>query len=240
MGKSVFIIAFKELASFFDSLIAYVMIVLFLGFNGFFTWFYGSDIFFVGQASLDVFFGFSFWILFFFIPALTMRLVAEEKKTGTIELLLTKSITDREFVLGKFLSVCIMVFICLFCTISYPLTLSNIGNIDLGAVLGGYVGLFLLSMSYIGIGIFASSISNSQIVAFLISIFIGLFFQLIFEVVGSSSTGLLGEIFYNLSSANHFQSFTKGIFDTRDILFFVFISFLGIYLSEFYIKKSKF
>jgi len=101
--REVLIICRKELRSFFDSLIAYILLVLFLGFSGFFTWMYGSDIFLVGQTTLRGFFSVAYWSLFFFIPALTMRLLAEEKKTGTIELLLTKAVSDRQVVLGKFL-----------------------------------------------------------------------------------------------------------------------------------------
>src|SRR5690606_35803770 len=106
--------------------------VLFLGFSGFFTWLYGNDVFLVGQVSLQAFFGVAFWTLFFFIPALTMRLLAEEKKTGTIELLLTKAVTDRQVVLGKFLSTLMLVAIALLFTLPYPITLANLGNLDTG------------------------------------------------------------------------------------------------------------
>src|SRR5579872_368419 len=107
----IWVIARRELASFFDSLIAYILLVLFLGFSGFFTWLYGSDIFLVGQASLQSFFGVAYWTLFFFIPAITMRLLAEERKTGTIELLLTKAISDRQVVTGKFLAAFLLIVI---------------------------------------------------------------------------------------------------------------------------------
>src|SRR5688500_18671344 len=147
----------RELSSFFDSLIAYIMLVLFLGFSGFFTWLLGSDIFLVGQASLESFFAVAYWTLFFFIPALTMRLLAEEKKTGTIELLLTKAVTDRAVVAGKFLSTLLMVMIALAFTFPYVITLANIGNIDVGQILCGYLGLLLMSAMYIGIGLYASS-----------------------------------------------------------------------------------
>src|SRR3972149_7150058 len=100
--KLIWIITKRELQSFFDSLIAYVMLILFLGFSGFFTWLYGADVFLTGQASLQSFFGIAYWTLFFFIPAITMKLIAEEKKTGTIEWLLTKPVTDRQIVIGKF------------------------------------------------------------------------------------------------------------------------------------------
>ncbi len=102
--NTIWILTKREFRSFFDSLIAYILLVLFLGISGFFTWLFGSDVFFVGQASLRAFFMIAYWTLFFFIPALTMRLLAEEVRSGTIELLLTRAITDRQVVIGKFLS----------------------------------------------------------------------------------------------------------------------------------------
>src|SRR5512137_2977612 len=143
--KSILIITKRELHSFFDSLIAYIMLVLFLGFSGFFTWLQGSDVFLINQATLRPFFSIAYWTLFFFIPALTMRLIAEEKKSGTIELLLTKAISDREVVLGKYLATVILVIVSLVFTLPYVLTLSKLGNIDAGAILCGYIALILMS-----------------------------------------------------------------------------------------------
>src|SRR5688572_7696784 len=175
--RSVWIIGKRELDSFFDSLIAYILLVLFLGFTGFFTWMPGGgDIFLVGQTSLRGFFQVAYWSLFLLIPALTMRLLAEEKKSGTIELLLTKAVTDRQVVLGKFLSVLTMVVIALVFTLPYVITLANIGNLDHGEIISGYLAMILMSGAYISIGLFTSSITNNQIVAFLLSYFIGLFF----------------------------------------------------------------
>ncbi|HQQ98299.1 MAG TPA: ABC transporter permease, partial [Cyclobacteriaceae bacterium] len=182
---TVWIIARKELQSYFDSLIAYIVLILFLGFSGFFTWLYGSDVFLVGQASLKGFFSIAYWTLFFFTPALTMRLLAEEKKTGTLEMLLTKAVTDRQVVLGKFVSAVMLVLVALACTIPYVITLSKIGNIDAGEVVCGYLGLILMSACYISIGLYASSQTNNQIVAFLMALFIGIFFHIIFEVLAS-------------------------------------------------------
>src|SRR5690554_2676303 len=118
--KSIWIIAKRELQTFFDSLIAYIMVGLFLGFSGFFTWLYGNDIFLVGQVSLRGFFAIASWTLFFFIPAITMRMLAEEKKIGTLELLLTKNVSDRQVVLGKFLATILLVCIALSATLIYP------------------------------------------------------------------------------------------------------------------------
>ncbi len=236
---AIWVIAKRELESFFDSLIAYILLILFLGFSGFFTWLYGSDVFFVGQASLQSFFSIAFWTLFFFIPALTMRLLAEEKKTGTIELLLTKAVTDREVVVGKFLSTLLLVGIALAFTLPYVITLANIGNIDLGEIISGYLGLLLMSAAYISIGLYASSITGNQIVAFLISLFIGLFFHLLFEVLAGSTTGFMSQLFNTLSLSSHFESISRGVIDTRDLVYFLSIVFVGLFLSELSLTKRN-
>jgi ABC-2 type transport system permease protein len=236
---TIWVLTKRELQSFFDSLIAYIMLILFLGFSGFFTWLYGSDIFMVGQASLEGFFGIAFWTLFFFIPALTMRLLAEEKKTGTIEMLLTKAVTDREVIIGKFLSTFLLISVALLFTLPYPITIANIGNLDIGQVVCGYIGLLLLSASYISIGVYASSVTNNQIVAFLMALFISLFFQLIFEVLSGNFTGLAGQVLSTLSLSNHFESISRGVMDTRDVIFFLSIIFTGLFLSELSLTKRN-
>lgn len=237
--KSIWIIAKRELNSFFDSLIAYIMLILFLGFSGFFTWLYGSDIFLIGQASLGTFFQIAYWTLFFFIPALTMRLIAEEKRSGTIELLLTKAVTDRQVIVGKFLSTILLIIIALSFTLPYVITVSKLGNIDNGGVICGYVALVLMSSAYISIGLFTSSITNNQIVAFLLALFIGLFFHVIFQVLGGSFTGWLGQLFSNLSLSTHFESISRGVIDTKDIIYFASIIFMGLFLSEISLSKRN-
>jgi ABC-2 type transport system permease protein len=236
---AIWTIAKRELGSFFDSLIAYILLILFLGFSGFFTWLFGSDIFFIGQASLQSFFNIAFWTLFFFIPALTMRLLAEEKKTGTIELLLTKAVTDREVVIGKFLSTLLLVAIALIFTLPYVVTLANIGNIDFGEIFSGYLGLLLMSAAYISIGLYASSITSNQIVAFLLALFIGLFFHLIFGVLANNNTGFAGQILSTLSLSDHFESISRGVIDTRDLIYFLSIISIGLFLSELSLTKRN-
>jgi ABC-2 type transport system permease protein len=213
------------------------MLVLFLGFSGFFTWLLGSDIFFTGQASLESFFNVAFWTLFFFIPALTMRLLAEEKKTGTLELLLTKDITDREVVIGKFLATLLLVFIALVFTLPYVITIANIGNIDAGQIFCGYLGLLLMSGMYTSIGLYASSITSNQIVAFLAALFIGLFFHIIFGILAQQSGGWLGQLFEALSLTNHFESISRGVMDSRDILYFLSVMIIGVLLAELSLTK---
>ena len=235
----VWVIAKRELSSYFDSLIAYIIVIVFLGVSGFFTWFYGGDVFFRRQADLNVFFGVARWTLFFFIPALTMRQLAEERKTGTIELLLTKAVTDRQVVLGKFLSCFLMVAIALAFTLPYYITVANLGNIDHGATICGYLGLLLLSASYISIGIFASSVTSNQIVAFLLTMLIGIFFQLLFDVMASGATGFLAELFDTLSLSNHFDSISRGVIDTKDLVYFGTLIALGLLLAELSISKRS-
>ena len=235
--SAIWVIAKRELQSFFDSLIAYIMLILFLGFSGFFTWLFGSDVFFVGQASLESFFNIAFWSLFFFIPALTMRLLAEENKTGTIELLLTKAVTDREVVIGKFLSTLLLVGIALAFTMPYAITVANIGNLDYGQVVCGYLGLLLMSAAYISIGLYASSLTHNQIVAFLLALFIGLFFHIIFGVLANNFTGFVAQLLNTLSLSNHFESIIRGVVDTRDLIYFGSIILIGLILSELSLTK---
>lgn len=237
--RSIWIITKRELRSFFDSLIAYILLVLFLGFSGLFTWLYGSDIFMVGQASLQSFFGIAYWTLFFFIPALTMRLLAEEKRSGTLELLLTKAVSDRQVVVGKFLAALFLILIALAFTLPYVITLSNIGNLDNGGVICGYLGLVLMSAAYISIGLFASSITRNQIVAFLGALFIGLFFHIIFDVLSNNITGMLGQILNFLSLSVHFEGISRGVIDTKDLIFFFSIIFLGLFFSELSLSRRN-
>lgn len=238
MGK-IWIITKRELASFFDSLIAYVMIILFLGLSGLFTWLVGTNVFLINQASMQTFFGIAFWSLFFFIPAITMRMIAEENKAGTIELLITKAVTDGQIVWGKFLACLILVLIALACTLPYYVTISQLGNIDDGAVIGGYLALLLLSASYISIGLFASSLTQNQIVAFLLALFIGIFFHLVFGVLGSTFRGILGELFNYLSLGAHFDSMSRGVVDSRDLIYFGSIITLGILLAQVMLSKRN-
>lgn len=237
--KKVWIITIKELHSFFDSLSAYIMLVAFLGFSGFFTWLYGSDVFLRNQADLQVFFAIAYWTLFFFIPSLTMKMLAEEKKSGTLELLLTKAVTDWQVVTGKFLACLLLVGIALALSLPYYITVWSLGPVDHYAVWTGYLGLILVSATYISIGLFASSITSNQIVAFLTALFIGMFFHIIFDVLAGSSTGALSEVFSYLSLSTHFESVIRGVIDTRNILYFLTLIVGGLIFSEINLSKRN-
>jgi ABC-2 type transport system permease protein len=210
-----------------------------LGISGFFTWMLGSDIFFIGQATLQPFFSIAYFTLFFFIPALTMRMVAEEKRIGTLELLLTKAVSDWQVILGKFLACLILIAVALALTLPYYITVWALGPVDHGAVLCGYLGMLLMSMAYIAIGLFASSITNNQIVAFLLALLIGVFFLIIFDVLSGSFTGTIGQLLNYFSMSTHFDSISRGVIDSRDLLYFLSITFLGLMLAETSLSKRN-
>ena len=237
--KKIWIIAHHELSAFFNSLIAYIMLVAFLGFTGFFTWLFGQDIFMVNQASLQSMFGIAYWTLFFFIPALTMRLIAEEKKSGTLELLLTKPITDWQVVVGKFTGTLILICIALALTIPYYITVASLGPVDHAAVWCGYLGLILMSGVYISIGLYTSSVSNNQIVGFLLALVIGCFFHIIFELLSSGFNGTIGEILNYLSVSTHFESISRGVIDSKDLIYLFSLMLLGLVATEATLSKRN-
>ncbi|RUT79342.1 ABC transporter permease subunit [Ancylomarina longa] len=230
--KQILHIALRELNTFFDSLTAYVLILIFLGFSGFFTWIYGADIFFVGQANLNTFFTVAYWSLFVFIPVLTMKSIAGELKAGTLELLLTKPVSDWHLILGKFLSTFFLIVIALAPTVLYYFTLWAIGPVDHSAILLGYIGLLLMSMVYISIGILTSCIASNPIIASLSALSIGIFFHIIFDVLASNFVGFFGGFFSYLSLSTHFESITRGVVDTKDLIYFFSISFFCLFCSK--------
>lgn len=237
--KNIWIIAKRELSAFFSSLMAYILLVIFLGFSGLFTWFIGQDVFFIKQASLQAFFNIAYWTLFFFIPGITMRLFAEENRSGTLELLLTKPVSDWQVVAGKFTATLILIIIALLLTFPYYITLSFIGPLDHGAALTGYLGLIFMSAAYISIGIFASSISKNQIIGYLLALVIGIFFQIIFGFVSFQMSGFLSQVFDYLSLTTHYESMARGVIDSKDLIFFFSIIFLGMSLTVSNLAKNR-
>ena len=237
--NKVWIITRRELASFFDSLIAYVMIILFVGVSGAFTWFFINPIFLIGQANLGWFFNVAYISLAIFIPAVTMKMIAEENREGTIELLITKAVSDSQIIWGKFLACLILVALALISTLPYYITLSQLGNVDDGGVIGGYFGLLLFSASYISLGLFASSITKNQIVAFLVAILLEALFHLLFPVIGSQIGGSIGGVFSYLSMSTHFDSISRGVVDSRDLIYFGSIIAAGLILAQVMLSKRN-
>ena len=240
--NNTWIIARRELRTFFDSLIAYILLASFLLISGFFTWIYGflaSDVFMSNQADMRTFFIHALIAIFLFVPAITMRMIAEERKNGTLETLLTRSVSDWQVVSGKFLAGLLLIIIALAFTLPYYFVIAWLGPVDHGAVWCGYLGLILLSAAYLGIGIYISSLTDNQIVAFLLTLLVGMVFFIGFGMVGGNSGGAVSEVLNYLSMFTHYASFERGVIDLRDTLYFVSIALLGLILAEMQLSKRN-
>ncbi|HDS11445.1 MAG TPA: ABC transporter, partial [Candidatus Wirthbacteria bacterium] len=211
----------------FNSPMAYIIIIAFLLVNG---WFFGSNLFLVNQSTLRPYFATVPLLLIFFVPAFSMRLLAEEKKQGTLELMVTMPISDIEIVLGKFLGAVIFYAATLALTLFYPITVASLGDLDWGPVIGGYLGIFLTGASLVAIGLFASSLTNNQIIAFIISFVIGFGLFLIGKMLAFSSGGLLRLLDF-IGFDTHFNNISKGIIDSRDLLYYASLIFLMLFLT---------
>lgn len=236
--KHIWIICKREINAFFDSLMAYILIAVFLGLSGIFTWLLGGgDIFFVGQASLSSFFGVAFWTLFFFIPAITMRMMAEEERSGTMELLATKPVSHFQIVAGKWLAGWLLVAITLAFTLPYYITVANLGPIDHGATISGYIALLLISGVYTSIGIFASSLTKNQIVAFVLSLFIAFVFQMLFSQMTAILPDFLANIAQYLSLNQHYQTMSRGVIGLSNLIYLISLILLGFLGATISIKR---
>jgi len=215
----------KELRSFFSSAVAYVILTLFLLIAG---WFFATSLFLADQADMRELFSLVIPLIFlFFIPALTMRVIAEEKKSGTIELLVTMPIRDIEIVLGKYLAAVILVTAALLLTFAYPLTISILGDPDGGALFGGYLGLFLMGASYVAIGMFTSGLTQNQIIAFITG-FVIIFAFFMLDKVLIFVPGTLASILEYASVTYHFNNLARGVIDSRDVIYY--LSLIGLFL----------
>ncbi len=235
------ILIHKELMNAFNSWTLYTGYILFFCICGFICWFSPSNIFSLGQATMIPFFIVINWTTFFLIPALTMKSIADEKRNGTLELLLTKPIKTSQLICGKFLSQLFIIVIALLMTLPYYFTLASLGQIDHGAVILGYYGLISISACYISIGIFASSLSRTPVTAFFITLGISLCFQLLFGTLAHQcGNSFWAGIFTYLSMEDHFDSLSRGILDSRDILYFCSIVAVFLSLSKLFICKTRF
>ncbi|MFZ6051563.1 gliding motility-associated ABC transporter permease subunit GldF [Halocola ammonii] len=218
----------KEIRSFLSSLIGYVVIAVFLLLIGLFMWVFPGDfnVLDSGFASLGPLFTLAPWVFMFLIPAVTMRLFSEEKRTGTIELLFTRPLTDFQIILSKYFAGLLLVLFALIPTLVFVFTVymlgNPVGNLDTGGTWGSYIGLFFLGAGYVSIGVFASSISTNQIVAFLVSALLCFFMYQGFEAITSFEVmGEFDQFFLSLGIAEHYKSMSRGLIDTRDVVYFV-------------------
>lgn len=230
----------KEINAFFSSPIGYLVIAIFLLLNGLFLWVFKSDFNILdnGFADLSSFFLIAPWILMFLIPAVTMRSFSDEKKQGTLELLLTKPISHLQIVLGKYFGALILILMALLPTLLYVYTVyqlgSPVGNLDFGSTMGTYFGLLFLIASYTAIGIFASTLSENQIVAFLIAISFCLLFYVGFEGIANIISSNFIE---QLGMSYHFKSMSRGVLDSRDIIYFLSVTVFFILITKLNFKS---
>ncbi len=235
--KTTGVIFRRELSSYFSSPVAYIVILAFLGVT---HWLFFRTFFLSNQSSLRPFFALLPWIFLFLAPALTMRSWAEEKKLGTIEVLMTFPVREREAVLGKFLAAFTFLVITLCLTLSLPLTVFAIGSPDPGPILGGYLGACLLGGAYLAIGLFASSLTENQIVAFILAIL--LCFALL--VIGEdfalfSMPAVLVPVCAWLGLGAHFESIGRGVIDSRDIIYYLSIISFFLFLNQLKLESRK-
>ena len=237
-------ILLREINSFFGSPIGYLVIAIFLILNGLFLWVFDGDfnILNSGFADLSPFFTLAPWILIFLIPAVTMRSFSDEKKQGTLELLLTKPLSISAIVNGKFFAALLLIAIAIIPTLLYVWVIYGLGlpegNIDLGSTIGSYFGLFFLIAAYAAIGIFTSTLSDNQIVAFILAVFLCFIFYFGFEGI-ASYFGTFQPTVSRIGMDSHFKSMARGVLDTRDILYFVSITVLFLALTVYKLKALK-
>src|SRR6218665_410821 len=237
-------ILLREIKSFFGSPIGYLVIAIFLLLNGLFLWVFEGDynILNSGFADLTPFFTIAPWILIFLIPAVTMLSFSDERKQGTLELLLTKPLSVWQIVNGKFLGAMLLIVIAIIPTFIYVWVVSMLGmpagNIDLGSTLGSYFGLLFLIAAYSAIGIFTSTLSENQIVSFILSVFLCFVFYFAFDGLAAYLPAF-ENVIGSLGMSSHFESMGRGVLDTRDILYFVSLTVLFLSFTVYKLKSLK-
>mgnify|MGYP000032391069 CR=1 FL=1 len=234
-SRTLFVLFKKELMAYFNSPIAYIFIAVFLIVG---NWLFFNSFFLMGQASMRSFFSLLPWMFLFLAPALTMRLWAEEKKSGTIEFLLTLPVTDWQVVLSKFLGALVFTLIILLLSFSLPITVATLGRLDWGPVIGGYLGALALGGAYLAVGLFISGLTKNQIVAFvlaLVACFIGFIIGADFVVASAPAAFQPLMKFFGLSS--HFYNISKGVIDTRDVIYYGLFIFLFLWLNVRFIEN---
>lgn len=244
-----FTLYLKEIRSFLSSLIGYIAIGVFISLIGIFLWVIpsdsgGSNILDNGFANIDPLFTIAPWVYLFLIPAITMRSFSEEKKTGTLELLLTRPLTDLQIVMAKYLAGFTLVMFSLLPTLVYYYSVHVLGlpkgNLDTGGMWGSYIGLLFLGAGFVSIGIFASSIAENQVIAFIIALLLCFFCYIGFDFIAQS--GLFGKydaLFKSLGINDHYVSMSRGVIDTRDAIYFISVIALFNLLTKLVLESRK-
>jgi len=237
--KNIWVVAKKELISYLTSPVGYVFMIFFtLVSNGFFLIL--QDFFRQGQLNMRGYFGVLPWIFLFFVPAITMRLWSEEKKLGTVELLLTLPLTDGQVILGKFCASLIFLLITLSCSFTLPISLLIMGSPDVGVIVGSYIGTALMGAAYLSIGLYFSSKTDNQVIAFIYSL-VAIFVLLLVGIIPSyiNQLGPLVYICEYLSLLTHFNNIARGVIDSRDVLYYLSIIVLFLFLNRKNIEARK-
>lgn len=236
----------KEINGFLNSLIGYIVIIVFLLVIGLFLWVLpvDSNILDFGYASMDGLFIIAPFVFLFLIPAITMRSFADEKRSGTIELLMTQPLTDLQVILAKYFAGLVLVIFSLIPTLVYFFSVYRLGlvhgNLDIGSMWGSYIGLVFLSAAFVAIGIFASSVSDNQIVSFIIAVFLSAFFYMGFELIYIFIvSGNIGLIVQSLGINVHYSSISRGVIDSRDLIYFLSITTLFLLLTKLSLESRK-
>ncbi len=236
----------KEIFSFFNSLTVYIVVIVFLLANGLFLWVFPGDynVLEFGYANLNGLFAIAPFVFLFLIPAVSMRLFSEENRSGTIEVLLTKPLSDIQIILAKYFAGFSLVILSLIPTLVYYYSVYQLGfpkgNLDVGAFWGSFLGLLFLGAAFTAIGLFASSLSNNQIVAFILAIFICAFFYLGFDLLASLGFSGAVEIFFkSLGIESHYASISRGVVDSRDVIYFLSLIAFFLMLTKFKMEARK-
>jgi len=241
--RAIRIICRRELAAYFTSPVAYVFLVIFLLLAGFFTFTAGA-FFERGEASLSAFFGWHPWLYLVLVPAVGMRLWAEERRAGTIELLLTMPITTWQAILGKFLASWLFLALALVLTFPVVLTVNVLGEPDNGAIAAGYVGSFLLAGAYLALSCMTSAMTRNQVVAFILSVVLCLFlilvgFNPVTDLLARWASPAVVDTVASFSVITHFDGFQKGVLDTRDLFFFLSVIGFALFATGVIIRGHR-
>ena len=236
----------KEINGFFSSLTGYVVIIVFLLITGLFLWVFPGqfNILSNGYASLFSLFVIAPWVFLFLVPAVSMRLFADEKKSGTIEFLFTQPLTEMQIVLAKYFAGLVLVLFSLLPTLVYLFSVyqlgNSVGNVDMAGIWGSYIGLFFLAAIYVSIGVFSSSLTENQIIAFLIAMILSFFIYIGFEAISSLDfLNSISSIILNLGINEHYKSISRGVIDLRDIVYFVSVITIFLYLTKTVLESRK-
>ena len=235
--RNIWAIGKREFGSFFNSPIAYFAITVFLVMiGGLFFW--TEEFFDAGQATMRPFFEWAPMLFIFLLPAISMRLVAEEKRTGSLEMLITMPIRDVELMLGKLLGATLFLVVTLALTLAYPLVISQLGELDWGPVMGGYLGLLMLGIAYLAIGLMTSTWTRNQIVAFILALLICGIFYFVEDMAGALWASARDNVAH-LSLRAHFENVAKGVLDTRDILYYVSVATIAVAVGTFSLESRR-